>query len=336
MFLQVPRQSHRATVLLNLHPHFDVGEIEEGFLVAPLSTVEHETIGLHYPPLAPQTLLREMVRSVAGQALWPFRRGVDNEDVMRVAREVSLRAFADLPLLVEALHLHRSAYVLPLPFELQSEHAVPDIGQRPAPTITYRRNEPYPWPANVAIYELTEADLPAVRSWYDRLKRAERLGTRSPLKTALRHLGQAFRRDNAEDKLIDLAIALESTTLAGSQGDLSFRLSLRCASLLSGQRSPAATHALAAALYRARNAIVHRAGTVSDMSGERWMKEAVGAQGVGTESFTRLCEDLVRSVLGTYVSHASEGESRDVINNRLETQIVNALARHETPETDEP
>lgn len=79
----------------------------------------------------------------------------------------------------------------------------------------------------------------------------------SRFKVALRRLSLGIERENLEDKLIDYMIGLEALYLPDGNAELSFRLSVRAAFLLSSKIKRKNTYNFLKKMYNVRSSIVH-------------------------------------------------------------------------------
>ncbi|MEK6646161.1 MAG: hypothetical protein AABY84_05770 [Candidatus Firestonebacteria bacterium] len=77
------------------------------------------------------------------------------------------------------------------------------------------------------------------------------------IEIALRRFSDIYRRELSEDKIIDMAILLESILLYGISNELSYRFCLRGAYLLENKREKDKTFKTLGEFYRIRSNIVH-------------------------------------------------------------------------------
>jgi len=154
---------------------------------------------------------------------------------------------------------------------------------------------------------LEEADVPALLTIKSTLARGRNSFVR-PLAVALRRFNQAYARETAEDRLIDLTVCLESCLLSGVEDELKYRLSLRAAALLADRNDPERTQVMLNAVYQARSSIVHSGKQLSDVAA---MMKSLGGltPAVQPHELPQHCEDLVRKELMAYLTHLSAGRS---------------------------
>jgi len=113
-----------------------------------------------------------------------------------------------------------------------------------------------------ATYFLSSSDIGELKKIAEALKTLGQCSNKS-LEIALRRLGYATERINPEDKLIDAMIAFESMILSDvgapqERGELRFRLSLRVAHLLGGDRNQMESNfKLMKKAYDLRSKVVH-------------------------------------------------------------------------------
>ena len=132
----------------------------------------------------------------------------------------------------------------------------------------------------------------------------------------------------SEDKIIDLTIALESTLLFKTNGELQYRLALRGAKLLRESREPSETQSLLAAVYDVRSAIVHD-GKSLDESMRRAPARKVVPSLEGAGDLVQRTEEVVRDVIKGYLAEMSGGKLISKVNQELEEGIVRALGNTE-------
>ena len=122
---------------------------------------------------------------------------------------------------------------------------------------------------------------------------------RTDISTALRRFNQAFSRDTYEDKLIDLAVAMEASLLAGESTELAYKAKMRGAALLAGDRDPLSTGGFINKFYDARSKIVHDGLSLADYcDGNQYCKD----RGLNPARFIDECEDVVRAILDGFLS----------------------------------
>ena len=167
-------------------------------------------------------------------------------------------------------------------------------------------------------YELSKPELASVSRLVSSLLKAAEGSRLSGMQVSLRRFNQAYGRENAEDRIIDLTIALESCLLKGADDELTYRLSLRGAALLGNVADPHETQSLLATMYGLRSKIVHE-GMTLDKVKERHLG------GLIRHEVVRHCEDITRRILSTYVARLAAGESIANINKALDEQIVSSL-----------
>jgi hypothetical protein len=161
------------------------------------------------------------------------------------------------------------------------------------------------------IYELHEEELNLVRELHSSLMQMRN----NNLIIALRLFNQSYSRNTWEDQIIDLTIALESTLLAGTEVELSSKLSLRGAALLARIRNPHETHTLLKRMYNIRSKIVHEGKQLSDFRREAPQPE----------HFVQTCENVVRDTLRTYITQLNDGQSIDDFNKRIDEHVIGSL-----------
>jgi len=135
------------------------------------------------------------------------------------------------------------------------------------------------------------------------------------LEIGLRRLYEMSLRTSREDKIIDMAILLESTLLHGITEELRYRLSLRAARLLSTSRDPQETFKLFKDFYDVRSAIVHAGKTLGQC-------DAIKQRDSTPEDFVDDTEAVCRDVLRSFVERVAKGESVQDIVHGLDRQAL--------------
>jgi hypothetical protein len=126
------------------------------------------------------------------------------------------------------------------------------------------------------------------------------------LDVSLRRFNQAYSRDNLEDQVLDYTIALESCLLRGLSDELSYRFSIRGATVAMTKRDPVQTQSDLKRIYAARSKIVHN-GRMPD------------------PDLVQLCNDLSRVILLCYLERLADGRSVKAISDDLDLQVVRSL-----------
>ncbi|HEY7021196.1 MAG TPA: hypothetical protein VH349_08765 [Ktedonobacterales bacterium] len=147
-----------------------------------------------------------------------------------------------------------------------------------------------------APYILQQNDLAELTTLMNALHSLPRPSQRG-LYLALQRFNRSYARTIQEDRLIDLTIVLESTLLAGKNNELTYRLAMLGAYLLREKWPPKKTKLMLETIYDIRSKIVHEGKLLSDVP-SRLRKAGVTAD---IPEFMRVCEDLVRDVLRTFV-----------------------------------
>jgi hypothetical protein len=146
---------------------------------------------------------------------------------------------------------------------------------------------------------------------------------RRDLTVAIKRFNQSYTRESAEDKLIDLTIALESCLLSGLRDELKYRLSLRGAALLARLRPPRDTQRILSTMYDARSSVVHEGNTVDHLVTKSSLKSKLG---LGVQELILLWQQMVRDVIKTYLFAAASGKTVAEINAALDARLLGGVA----------
>ena len=126
----------------------------------------------------------------------------------------------------------------------------------------------------------------------------------SQLKTVTDRFQQAYIRDRVEDRVVDLAVAMEAMLLHGVGSDKAHHLSLRGATLLSDVFERRYSSSLLKALYSARSKIVHAGATIWDIS-----KKGGLISSFGPDRFLSEVEQWARAGIRRSAVRIASGES---------------------------
>jgi hypothetical protein len=175
---------------------------------------------------------------------------------------------------------------------------------------------------SIIEYSLSEAELSQVINLFNCLQRLRSLSQRGGLAVALRRFNQAYSREQSEDRIIDLTIALESCLLAGESRELSYRFALRGTALLADTRDSKEIKALLNEIYSTRSNVVHNGKTLSELK-----KDNKGdPPGHKAQEFLRQSEELARAILREYVTQmTSKNLVVKKLNDQLEDHIIGSL-----------
>jgi len=190
----------------------------------------------------------------------------------------------------------------------------------PSPTIT--RTSDYDVRQSGTEYSITEEELSQVNNLFVSLQGLNAQAQRGGLTVALRRFNQAYSRENDEDRIIDLTIALESCLLAGLSKELSYRFVLRGVALLADNRNPKETKSLLQEIYTIRSSIVHDGKTLPELKKDT----KHNPPGHAAKKFLQQSEELVRDILREYVTQmASSNLSVKKFNEQLELRIIESF-----------
>lgn len=126
----------------------------------------------------------------------------------------------------------------------------------------------------------------------------------SQLKSVTDRFQRAYTRNRLEDRLVDLAIAMETMLLYGVGSDKARNLSLRGAALLSDVLDTRYSTTLLRALYSARSKIVHAGFTLSEISRTKGIVSSLGA-----DRFLSEVTEWARSGIRRCAARLATGES---------------------------
>jgi hypothetical protein len=111
--------------------------------------------------------------------------------------------------------------------------------------------------ASFGDYQLLADEEQELQRLYASLKQIEGTVESEKLRLPIERFNETYSRSSIEDKIVDLAIALESTLLHGIKDELNLRLALRGARLLRDKADARETFRTLRAMYKVRSEIVH-------------------------------------------------------------------------------
>lgn len=172
-------------------------------------------------------------------------------------------------------------------------------------------------------YKFHESETAPLLSLYELLKKGNNSYV-EPLRTAIRRFNQSYGRRTAEDRILDLTIALESSLLSGLKDELLYRLGMRGAALLADTDDPILTNAVLQSVYEIRSQIVHEGRGLFELEDcIRKVKKIDKSIDIG--KIPELCEDLVRKILKAYLGRLSSGRKLADVNSELDLRPLRHL-----------
>lgn len=145
----------------------------------------------------------------------------------------------------------------------------------------------------------------------------------------LRWFNSAESALTIEDRLLGYAIAMDSSVLAGLKDELSFRVGIRSASLLSSEGwNSQETDNIARGLYSARSLIVHEGFTAKALLDSKDFKSKL--RKVDSEldlaAFSAKARSLVQAILVHFIKRVALGEKLAEIGAQAESRVIESLA----------
>lgn len=207
-----------------------------------------------------------------------------------------------------------------------------------AAILWYQQDYPLPLPTGATVlsdfrvpglqmipYRLSDKEMPSLQMLFlDLLEHSQ---------SAFKKLGVAFRRFNqsyggasADDRIIDLTIAMESCLLAGQEpaDEISYKFSLRGSALLREHKDPIETYHFLRYVYALRSWIVHKGKSLFD-SEKKFEPPKFNGCDVLKRDVCPLYEDLVRLTLRQYMSHLQTEGAIEKINKNLDLLAISSL-----------
>lgn len=230
----------------------------------------------------------------------------------------SLAVYADIGHVITALRLLKSGTVGAAILYRHADVALPGLLGGGAQMLDYH----VPWPFYTApSYFVAASDIDDIRRLVDALRHSR---VQHELSVPLRRFNQSYSRSQPEDRIIDLAIVLESTLLAKMPDELSFRLAVYGATMLADQLPPHDIRNVLRAMYDVRSNIVHEG---------RGIPYGRVIRQIPADQIPQRAEELTRAILRAYVIRITAGQSIKSINAQLEEDLMNGLVALHRPAT---
>lgn len=136
-----------------------------------------------------------------------------------------------------------------------------------------------------------------------------------PLSLALRRFNLSYAREAPDDQIIDLAVALDASLLADADRDRAYKLLVRGTALLAGTPEVDEHSATLAALYSARNKLVHGSKNFLELN-KKELKQ------IDPTMLLTRTKAVVRTVLANYFHRIAAGSTLKSINNELDELVL--------------
>lgn len=144
----------------------------------------------------------------------------------------------------------------------------------------------------------------------------------------LRWFNSAESAVTTEDQLLSYAISLDSSVLAGLKDELSFRVGIRSASLLSTEGwNSMETDNIARGLYSARNLIVHEGFTAKALLDSKDFKSKLRKVDpeLDIAAFSAKARSLVQAILVHFIKRVASGGKLADIGAQAESRVIESL-----------
>ena len=141
------------------------------------------------------------------------------------------------------------------------------------------------------------------------------------LEIPFKRFHMTYTRESYDDKIIDLAIVIESTLLHGLNDELSNRIGFRGATLLRNCADPFKVRDLLKAFYAVRSKLVHEGITI-----EKQKKNGKIKNIYDVDKFIPELRKITRLILVEYLKRMSDGYNIKDISNGLEDELLRCIA----------
>lgn len=303
---------------IQISPHFEITPLtdeEKGW-------VWRVAAGFHDWSVFPFHAFQQAQFKLMGVRTLPdLNRAEDVDQALWVNSQSHVEMLYELRNIVTAFRLTKAGDVAVTGYVEQTSE-VPPSGGHPGMGAPSWGWSDFQMRRHGCTYTFDTSDTTEIFSLVEALGRLDNREHRAGLEVGLRRFNQSYSRDYYEDRLIDLAVALESSLLADAESktELRYRFALHGAALLAQQRDPEEVRAFLLKMYDARSAIVHGGKSLSEMK----KKDLFGME---WRDFANASEDMTRSILGQYVRELSTNPERTVpsITAELEKRLTQGL-----------
>lgn len=181
-------------------------------------------------------------------------------------------------------------------------------------------------------FELRGCEIAQVQGIFDSLQTASANGMLAPLDIAIRRFNLSYARPTPDDRLIDFAIAYESSVLHGLKDELRYRLALRTAALLRESHKPDSIFTFMKKFYDVRSFVVHEGVALHLALKKEKVKRDGSTEDMPTGEFIARAGELLRACLRVYLRAAASGSSIGTLNKALDAQILSHLQAAAAPD----
>jgi hypothetical protein len=171
-------------------------------------------------------------------------------------------------------------------------------------------------------YEIPAEDAEQYVQRFEGLSRASK-AVGDQLGLSVGRFNLSYVRENDVDRLIDLVIALESCLVKGNKSEISYRLAMNAAALISDIADPTSTFKIIKTAYDLRSATVHQGRLHFVADDVKAMKKA----GFDLSGFVDAVEGATRHIIWRLVERLSSGESIQPIVEGLRDQILAGMKK---------
>ncbi|MDJ0677183.1 MAG: HEPN domain-containing protein [Calothrix sp. MO_167.B42] len=171
-------------------------------------------------------------------------------------------------------------------------------------------------------YVLSSEDVDNLSKLYQQCKNViSGEGIFQALQIPLNRFHMTYTRESDDDKVIDLAIVIESTLLNGIKDELSNRIGLRGATLLGNSADPFKVRDLLKTLYDVRSKLVHEGKTINNQASDGKIKNKYDV-----DDFIPELKGVVRMILVEYLKRMSGNVKIKAISDGLENELLHYIA----------
>jgi hypothetical protein len=175
-------------------------------------------------------------------------------------------------------------------------------------------------------FMLTSNEVPHFQEIFNEIWQLSKRNGTQTLAVALRRFNLSYARNDYDDVIIDLVIALESSLLGGIEDkqQLRYRFALRGAALLREHNNPLDVYRFLQLLYDVRSAIVHGGMTLTEMANRR--NGLLKRQKVTIIDIITRARNITRQVIREYLVQCAPGKALADVNKVLDHIIITSIS----------
>ena len=171
-------------------------------------------------------------------------------------------------------------------------------------------------------YELNREELMKFKVIFKRIT-ANSFLIYQAMKISLDRFNMCCQRSNAEDRIIDMVICLESSLLCDVSDELQHRLCMRAAQLCCRTKKPKNTYKFFKLLYEIRSKIIHNGKRFNDPKVQKMFERS--PDNIKQDKFLDEIENLVRIILQELLKRLGHISKLEDVCKEIDSKIISSL-----------